>query len=347
MGEGVNGAALTKYDAARHAVEVCRNVDEAKDIADKALALQQYARQHKDMDLERWVAEIRARAKRRIGELSSRLDTAPGERTDLEPLPTSGKRLKAAVLKAAGLSTSEAQRCEQLAEIELPEWEQFLASAQESKTPITGHMLERLMLKRARKSAVAERAAEKTGGCSIDDLAELAGRKFGTIYADPPWVYDNQSTRAATSDHYVGLTVDQLCALPILDLAADDAHLHLWTTNAFLFDAPRIFAAWGFEFRSAFVWVKPQIGIGNYWRNSHEYLLTAIRGDAKRFNDRSLRSWGEFSRRQHSAKPEEIRALIERASTGPYLELFGRRQAPGWTVFGNEVARDLLFEEAA
>jgi N6-adenosine-specific RNA methylase IME4 len=345
---------LTSYDAARLAVQRANTPEEAKDIADKSAALQDYARRAHDPELERWVAEIRLRAKRRLGEISRGLDKAPGERTDIEPLPNAGKRLKAAVLKAAGVSTSEAQRCERLAEdVSDADFEAFIAEHREKAQVITGEAAAKLLAKRARKDAVVQVAnAGQADCCTVADLHELVsrGRKFGAIYADPPWVYDNQGTRAATTDHYVGLTVDQLCdpaVMPVRELAADDAHLHLWTTNAFLFDAPRIFAAWGFEFRSAFVWVKPQIGIGNYWRNSHEYLLTAIRGNAKRFNDRSLRSWGEFDRRQHSAKPEELRTAIERASTGPYLELFGRRRAPGWTVWGNEIKRDLLFSEAA
>lgn len=173
------------------------------------------------------------------------------------------------------------------------------------------------------------------------------GEKFGTVYADPPWLYDNQGTRAATGNHYGGMTVDELCALPVRDIVADDAHLHLWTTNGFLFDCPRIFAAWGFEFRSSFVWVKPQMGIGNYWRNSHEFLLTAIRGDAKRFNDKSLKSWIECDRGVHSAKPEQARHFIERASPGPYLEMFARSGAPNWTVWGNQIPGNLLDHDMA
>jgi N6-adenosine-specific RNA methylase IME4 len=84
------------------------------------------------------------------------------------------------------------------------------------------------------------------------------------------------------------------------------------------------------------------MGIGNYWRNSHELLLTAVRGDAKRFNDHSMKSWDVFDRGAHSAKPEQIRGMVERASPGPYLELFGRRQVPGWSVFGNQIGRDLF-----
>jgi N6-adenosine-specific RNA methylase IME4 len=178
----------------------------------------------------------------------------------------------------------------------------------------------------------------------VGRLEELMadGIRFSTIYADPPWLYSNQSTRAATSNHYEGMTVQEICSLPVLELVAEDAHLHLWTTNGFLFECPKIFEAWGFEFKSSFVWVKSQIGIGNYWRNAHEFLLTAVRGDAKRFNDRTLRSWMECDRGRHSGKPEQVRAMIEKASQGPRLELFGRRAVENWFVWGNQVERDIF-----
>lgn len=187
----------------------------------------------------------------------------------------------------------------------------------------------------------------------IADLHEAIARglRFGCLYADPPWGYDNQATRAATGRHYkagedndaAGMSVEQIAALPLGELAAPDAHLHLWTTNAFLFDCPKLFGAWGFEFRTSFVWLKPDMGIGNYWRNAHEILLTGVRGDAKRFNDHSMMSWLECGRGKHSAKPERVRDLIRRASPGPYLELFARQPAEGWQVWGNEVERGLLF----
>lgn len=202
----------------------------------------------------------------------------------------------------------------------------------------------RRRVSQAKATASLMASSPSDGTCEVSDLWALVekGQRFGSFYADPPWLYDNQGTRAATGNHYDGLTVEQLCALPIGDLAADDAHLHLWTTNGFLFECPRIFKAWGFEFRSSFVWTKPQMGIGNYWRNSHEFLLTAIRGDAKRFNDHSLKSWLECDRGAHSAKPEQVRSYVERASPGPYLELFGRRPAEGWTVWGNQIERNIF-----
>jgi|SRR5579859_535386 len=198
-----------------------------------------------------------------------------------------------------------------------------------------------------RNVTIGAQPSAQTG--QVEDLfqAVAGGRKWGCIYADPPWLYDNQGTRASTGNHYRGMTIEELCLLPVKALAADDAHLHLWTTNGFLFEAPRLFKAWGFEFRSSLIWIKPQMGIGNYWRNSHEILLTAIRGKAKRFNDHSLMSWFQCDRGAHSAKPEQVRDMLRRASPGPYLELFARRRAEGWDSWGDQLEHDLFSGERA
>jgi N6-adenosine-specific RNA methylase IME4 len=182
--------------------------------------------------------------------------------------------------------------------------------------------------------------------CTVDDLHKLveAGETFATLYADPPWDYGNQATRAATGNHYESVSVDWLCDpanMPIRQLAAEEAHLHLWTTNAFLFEARTIIEAWGFEYKSCFVWVKTQMGIGNYWRVSHEFLLLGIRGGL-RFQAKNEKSWAELRRGKHSVKPAAVRQKIERVSLPARLELFGREAVEGWTVWGNEISRDLL-----
>lgn len=182
-------------------------------------------------------------------------------------------------------------------------------------------------------------------GSTVSSLRELvdSGRKFPTIYADPPWAYENTSSRAAAENHYQTLSVDEICEEPVRDLAADNAHLHLWTTNAFLRDAFQVIDAWGFQFKSAFLWVKPDIGMGNYWRVSHEFLLLGVRGSLT-FKDRTVPSWIEARRTVHSKKPGIVRTLIERVSPGPYLELYGREELPcsAWTVYGNQVERRLF-----
>jgi N6-adenosine-specific RNA methylase IME4 len=137
------------------------------------------------------------------------------------------------------------------------------------------------------------------------------------------------------------MSVEDICALPVSKLAHENSHLHLWTTNAFLQEAFQVMAAWGFEYKSCFVWVKPQMGIGNYWRVSHEFMLFGIRGKAP-FTNRGLMSWGKFDRTKHSAKPQDVRRMIESASPGPYLELFGREVQEDWTVWGNQISRTMF-----
>ncbi len=177
-------------------------------------------------------------------------------------------------------------------------------------------------------------------GISLQHLIH-ENRKFGTIYADPPWHYANAASRGAAENHYETMTTDAIADLPIARLADDEAHLHLWTTNAFLFEAERVIKAWGFTYKSCLVWIKPQIGNGNYWRVSHEFLLLGVRGNLT-FPDRTQQSWLFADRGRHSAKPGVFRKLIEQVSPGPRLELFARFQADGWTTWGDQIQPDLF-----
>lgn len=170
---------------------------------------------------------------------------------------------------------------------------------------------------------------------SLDRLRK-SGLRFGSIYADPPWRYGNQTTRAATDNHYGTMTREELVDLRLGDLAADRSHLHLWTTNAFLKDALELIDVWGFKFKSTFVWVKPELGIGNYWRCSHEIMLLGVRGGLT-FPPTDIPSWLRNGRGRHSAKPTRVRELIKKVSPGPYLEAFAREPVPGWVVWGNQV----------
>jgi len=178
---------------------------------------------------------------------------------------------------------------------------------------------------------------------AICDLSELtkAGEKFSTIYADPPWSYENQSTRAAVSGEYQTMSLKEISNLPVKNLTEENAHLHLWTTNGFLHEALHLITEWGFKYKSCLVWVKPQMGIGNYWRVSHEFLLLGIKGNL-RFSDKGLMSWIQAKRTRHSAKPEIVRTMIEKASPPRYLELFGRKLTKNWTVFGNQIEKNLF-----
>ena len=136
------------------------------------------------------------------------------------------------------------------------------------------------------------------------------------------------------------MSVDEVCALRVNQLAADDAHLWLWTTNAAVHAAHHVIEAWGFTYRSCLTWIKPRLGLGNYLRNQTEHLLLGTRGKAPMLF-RSQGSWMYAPVQEHSRKPDEIYAVIERCSPEPYLELFARRTRPGWDVWGNEVTCDV------
>lgn len=167
------------------------------------------------------------------------------------------------------------------------------------------------------------------------DLPELEPGIYRTIAADPPWQYDNKATRAAAEDHYPTMTVEQLCELPVEEWAADAAHLYLWTTNGFLREAFTVMDAWGFAYKTCLTWVKPQLGIGNYFRSSTEHVLFGVRGGMRTL-DCNQRNWFEAKRGRHSAKPGAFFQLVELCSPEPRLEMFARARRLGWDSWGNE-----------
>lgn len=176
------------------------------------------------------------------------------------------------------------------------------------------------------------------------------GFKYSTIYADPPWPYTNQATRSATTGiegkkregSYPVMSMQELMAEPIETVSNSNCHIHLWTTNAFLHEAFHLLKSWGFTYKSCLVWKKSRMGIGNYWRVSHEYILLGVKGTKKHFNNHAMRSWIELPSGKHSEKPEQIREMVMKASDGPYLECYGRREVEGWTVYGNQIRKDLF-----
>ena len=163
-------------------------------------------------------------------------------------------------------------------------------------------------------------------------------KNYQTILADPPWSENQRgkyNSRSAES-HYALMPLDRIKAMPIQELAADNAHLYLWIPNGLLQEGLDVIKAWGFTFRSPIYWIKPRLGLGNYIRNASETCLFATRGKAPvKFHAQP--NWMFCPQQEHSHKPEEQFAVIERLSDGPYLELFARRRQPGWDAWGNEV----------
>lgn len=165
-------------------------------------------------------------------------------------------------------------------------------------------------------------------------------KKYRTILADPPWSLHQKGRRGAAM-HYDLMPLERIKAMPVQDLAEENAHLFLWTPNNIIPEALQVVKAWGFTYRNMLVWGKPKLGLGVYIRTAHESCIFATRGKAPvKFHAQP--SFMFCAQQDHSHKPEEQFAVIRRLSDGPYLELFARRRMPGWDVWGNEIDSDIV-----
>lgn len=181
-----------------------------------------------------------------------------------------------------------------------------------------------------------------SGGISKAAFPPATADRCATLLADPPWDICQVGGRlgVGADRHYDLMPVERIATLPVSQLAASSAHLWLWVTNASLWAGKYVMEAWGFSYRSILTWIKPRFGLGHYLRTQTEHLLLGVRGTAP-VQFRSQGSWFYAPVQEHSHKPEEQYAIIERCSPGPYLELFARRHQPGWHVWGNEVDSDV------
>ena len=164
--------------------------------------------------------------------------------------------------------------------------------------------------------------------------------KYRVIYADPPWQYGDKRDGNTTGaeDHYPTMSIPELCLLPVSDFAEDNAVLFMWTTSPLLEDAFRVINAWGFKYKTSFVWDKIKHNMGHYNSVRHEFLLICTKGSCVPDNTKLFDSVQSIERTEHSRKPEEFRAIIDTLYThGGKIEMFRRGDAPeGWDVWGNE-----------
>ena len=174
-------------------------------------------------------------------------------------------------------------------------------------------------------------------------------KKYSVIYADPPWQYHNKPQGKGPEDHYQTMPLEDICALPVKELADKDCALFMWVTLPFLRDSFKVIDAWGFKYKTvAFVWIKQNRvndsifwGMGMWTRSNAEICILAVRGNPKR-TAANIHQVIISHVQEHSRKPNEARLRIE-ALMGdvPRIELFARESPPGWDVWGNEVNSDI------
>jgi N6-adenosine-specific RNA methylase IME4 len=175
------------------------------------------------------------------------------------------------------------------------------------------------------------------------------GRQFGTILVDPPWQFTNKTGKVAPEHkrlaRYGTMKLDEIMALPVVDLAAPTAHLYLWCPNAMLPDGLAVMKAWGFTYKSNIVWHKVRKdggsdgrGVGFYFRNVTELILFGVRGKNARTLAPGRRQVNLLAtrKREHSRKPDEQYEIIQACSPGPFAELFARGTRKNWATWGNQ-----------
>lgn len=184
-------------------------------------------------------------------------------------------------------------------------------------------------------------------GANISALA--ASGRFGAILADPPWQFTNRSGKIAPEhrrlSRYSTMSLADITALPLSNVAAETAHIYLWCPNALLPEGIAVMKAWGFAYKSNIVWHKVRKdggsdgrGVGFYFRNVTELMLFGVRGKNARTLAPGRRQVNLLAtrKREHSRKPDEQYSIIEACSPGPYLELFARGTRKGWLSLGNQ-----------
>lgn len=334
---------LTRYDTMRQAIIEAKNIDDVKEIIDKSEALRHYAKQvGESLQNQNMIADIKIRAERQAGKLTREIPRKAGRRTDL----TSGHdvqrlKTKAEVLQEAGIDVKTATRWEAEAAIPDEVFEAYVAETKGEGKELTSAGL--LQIAKQQKRAEREDKREQRRQTNADKAIEAQnpldiGARFATILIDPPWDWGdegdiNQMGRAKPD--YATMTIEQLAALPVGELADVDCHIYLWITNRSLPKGFALLEGWGFRYITCLTWVKPHFGMGNYFRGQTEHILFGVKGSQMlRRHDVATVFHAERGKGGHSSKPPMIYGLIESCSPGPYLEMFSRVERDNWYGWG-------------
>lgn len=315
-----------------------KTLGEVKNIVDIAEAARTYARAAKmGLDAQNHAAEIKLRAERKAGEMLGRLERGQGGRTDLQ-LHSSLERSSEyrTVLTESDIAPTTAHRWQTVAAIPDEVFEQHIAETVAERAELTSAGVLRVAVGISRN----QRNQEKK------NAPPLPGEKYRVWYADPPWKYGNAGVINETDGyghvarHYPSMSIDELCAMgaSVSKACEPDAVLFMWVTSPLLEECFPVIKAWGFQYKTSFVWDKVGHNFGHYNSVRHELLLVCTRGsctpDAPTLHDSVV---SIEKSRKHSEKPEEFRQMIDGMYThGKRIELFSRETVEGWDAWGNE-----------
>lgn len=236
------------------------------------------------------------------------------------------------IAKAAGVSHDTIAKVEKIERQAAPEVKEQLRKGELSINQAyqTVRRDEKAQRQEERRESNAEKVERLASPLDAQGL-------FQTVVIDPPWDWGdegdvNQLGRAKPEYHT--MPIEEIERLPIAKIADDNCHLYLWVTNRSLPKAFKLAESWGFRYITCLTWVKPYYGMGNYFRGSTEQVLFCVKG-SQPLKRHDVGTHFEAPRgKGHSAKPDEFYKLVESCSYGPYIDVFGRMEREGWSVWG-------------
>lgn len=317
---------LVKTQAARRAIAEARDVDEVKDIRDKAEAVRQYAKQAGlGLEMINDAAEIKLRAERRAGEMLAVMEKNDGGR----PTKTGNSVLPVLepTLEEMGVSKMESSRWQRMAELPEADFERHVSETRDAGKELSTASVLRLAAQQDTPDAT-ETPAFPTG-------------KFRCLVIDPPWPVEKivrveRPLQNQTLDYPI-MQIEEIAALPVRDLF-DPAgcHVYLWVTHKFMPAGLELFSRWNVQYQCLMTWVKPTGMTPFSWMYNTEHVLFGHAGSLK-LEKLGLKLAFDAPVVGHSVKPDIFYDRVLLASPGPRLEMFARRDREGFKVWGNEI----------
>lgn len=331
----MNDLIIVKLNKCKALLAECHSPGDAKKIADLAEAARVYAKRvNAGIEVVNKAAEYKIRAERRLGEILQGTERNKGGRPEItgsteelviDELPT---------LNDIGITKKLSSRAQRVAGIPEEIFEDKLKEVKKEGRELNTTTFLNLAYREIKHS-------------DLQDIP-LPTNKYRVIYADPPWQYSNSGPIGDTDHygrierHYSSMSIKELCDMPIKELIDDNAVLFLWVTSPMLEECFDIIKAWGFKYKTSFIWDKIKHNFGHYNSVRHEFLLVATRGsctpDSRELHD-SVVSIEKSNK--HSEKPAYFREMIEHMYKGKRIELFARGEIIGsaWDIWGNESGR--------
>jgi len=319
---------LVQCNKIKAELTVIKNIEEIKDIRDKAIAFRAYKiQQGASLEIQNLGAEIKIWAERRMGELIPDIAPHGGDRQSEKA------RLPKGTLVEYGISKKQSHKFQVIADVPIEEFENHIEEIKDK-----GKDLSTASIYRFAKKKTTQENIEK-----LKTNIPMIEGKFKTLVIDPAWpmVKIEREVRPKQNGFdYPVMDEEKLMAIPVDDLMDTEAHVYLWTTQKFLPMALRMVKHWSLNYIFVMVWHKSggfqPVGLPQY---NCEFVVFGKKGNMPFLDTKAFPTCFTAERREHSRKPDEFYELVKRVSPGPLLEMYARESREGWVKWGNETSK--------